>query len=130
MRLAPLVLLSLCGLTMSGTSLHAQQPTTAPTLDVYVDAPDAPGTKVTIRYVYGPDSLRGKVREMVAPAEFSLSTGAITLLAERSDRQGHVRLRIERRGKRLTGEGTGDRVRIEVTGEEIHVRAFPRTAPI
>ena len=130
MRLPPLLLVSLLGLAIPRTSARPQQPATGSVLQVRVEVPGAPGTKVNIRYVEAPDSLRGRVQEVTAPAEFTLRASAITLIAERADRQGQVRVRVERRAKRLTGEGTAELVRIEVTSDEVHVRAFPRSAPI
>ena len=50
--------------------LRAQRPVGISTLHVFVDVPGEPGTKVTLRYLAGPDSLRGKSQEFAVPADF------------------------------------------------------------
>ncbi len=120
----------LCAVATVGVPARAQHPAGMSTLQVLVDVPSAPGTKVTLRYLEGPDSLRGKSRELVVPAEFSLPGQPVTLLAERTKGHGRVRLRVEERGRDLMGEGTGDRVRIEVSEQGVRVRAYPWWLPI
>jgi len=104
---------------------RAQEQEGATALHVVVDAPGAPGTSVTLRFIAGPDSLRGKTREVTVPAAFMLPGEPMTLAAERTKGHGAVRLRVERPGTDLTGEGTADRVWIEVNGNAVHVRALP-----
>ena len=110
--------------------LRAQRPVGISTLHVFVDVPGEPGTKVTLRYLAGPDSLRGKSQEFAVPADFSLPGQPLTLLAERTNGHGRVRLRVEEPGRDLEGEGTADRVRIEVSQRGVRVRVSPWWLPI
>ena len=130
MKVPAFVFLGLCAAAAPGNRALAQTVAGDSTLRVYVEAPGAPGASVTIRYLVGPDSLRGKTQNVVAPSAFTLHVNTITLFAAPTKGQGTVRLRVERGDGRLTGEGTAEQVRIEVTGREVQVRAFPRTAPI
>jgi hypothetical protein len=104
----------LCGSMVSPTPLLSQRATAEPTLHVFVDVPDSVGLRVTLRYVEGPDSLKGTTRELVVPENFQLHVQPVTLVAERTKGHGMVRLRLEVVGG-ATGEGTGDRVRIAVS---------------
>ena len=130
MKLPALVFLTVCAVAAPGKSALAQTAAGDSTLRVFVEAPGAPGSSVTIQYLDGPDSLRGKSRDVIAPTAFTLRVSTITLFAALTKAQGRVRLRVERAAGRLTGERTAEQVRIEVTREEVHVRGFPRTAPI
>ena len=118
-------LVVLCGLSIVGWSAAGQRAAPETTLRIHVDVPDSPGTSVTLRYLEGPDSLRGKTNQVVVPVDFVVHGQRLTLVAERSMGHGHVRLRVEHGQRPLMGEGTGDRVRIAVTDGGVRVRAFP-----
>lgn len=121
-----LISVVLCGSVVSPSPLLAQRAAAEPTLRVFVDVPDSAGLRVTLRYVEGPDSLKGTTREIVAPQDFLLHVRPVTLVAERTKGHGTVRLRIEVVGRQTVGEGTGDRVRIAVSnGGGVRVRVFP-----
>ena len=107
-------------------STPAQAPRPAQLLWITVDAPGSPGATVTLRYVRGPDSLQGKTVQLTVPRHFTLQADILALVAERPRGQGAVRLRVERvGGQRLDGEGTGDRVQIQVWPDSIDVRTLP-----
>jgi hypothetical protein len=120
-----LALVTALALATQASVARAQQQEEATALHVVVDAPGAPGTSVTLRFVAGPDSLRGRTRVVTVPAAFMLPGDAMTLVAERSKGHGAVRLRVERPGTDLKGEGTADRVWIEVNGNAVQVRTLP-----
>ena len=130
MRAPFLTLAILCALAPLGVPARTQRPAGMAPLHVFLDVPGAPGTRVTLRYLDGPNSLRGKSQEFVVPADFSLPGQPLTLFAERAQGHGRVRLRVEEQGRDLMGEGTGDRVRIEVSEQGVRVRAFPWWLPI
>lgn len=112
-------------------SLVAQVPPAAPALRITVDASDAPGATVTLRYLIGPDSLRGKSVQVVVPTRFTLAANELALVAERPGNQGTVSLRVVRAsGTRLTGEGSGDRVYLHVWPDSVKVRTVPWRVPI
>jgi hypothetical protein len=119
----------ICGLAMVASGSASQGSGASTTVRVYVDVPDAPGTKVTLRYLEGPDSLKGRTQQVLVPADFLVHGQPLTLLAERSAGHGSVRLRVEQVGSSLMGEGTGDRVRIAVANDGVQVRAFPWWLP-
>jgi hypothetical protein len=106
-------------------SAGSQRAAPEATLRIHVDVPDSPGTIVTLRYLEGPDSLRGRSDEVVVPLDFVVHSPRLTLVAERSAGHGHVRLRVEHGDRPMMGEGTGDRVRIAVTNRGVQVRAYP-----
>jgi hypothetical protein len=105
----------LCGSVVAPPPLPAQRAAAQPTLHVFVDVPDSSGLHVTVRYVEGPDSLKGTTREVVVPGDFVLHVQPVTLVAERTKGHGMVRLRVEVVGRETMGQGTGDRVRIAVS---------------
>ena len=109
---------------------RAQRPAGVSTLHVFVDVPGAPGTSVTLRYLAGPDSLRGKSQQFAAPAEFSLPGQPVTLRAERTNGHGPVQLRVEELGRDVMGEATADRVRIEISEKGVRVHGSPWWLPI
>jgi hypothetical protein len=127
---ASALIAAICGLVLSGSLATAQRAADEPTLHVFVDVPDSPGTKVTLAYLEGPDSLRGKKQELVVPTDFVVHGQPLTLLAERTKGHGWVRLRVEQVGTHLMVDGTGDRVRIVVSDEGVQVRAFPWWVPL
>jgi hypothetical protein len=129
MRAWCLVLPAVCALAMNPSPLHAQHATHDVTLRVFVDVPNAPGTKVTLQYLDAPDSLKGKTQDLVVPTDFLLHTQPVTLLLERKNGHGSVQLRVEQVGSDLMGQGTGDRVRIAVSDQGVQVRAFPWWLP-
>ena len=114
------------GSVVASSPLLAQRAATGPTLHVFVDVPDSTGLHVTVRYEEGPDSLKGRTREIVVPSDFLLHVQPVTLVAERTKGHGIVRLRVEVVGRETLGEGTGDRVRIAVSNSGgVRVRVFP-----
>jgi hypothetical protein len=129
-RGSSLILATLFSLGTSGSTTATHPSAAAPTLRVIVDAPHSPGTQVKLRYLQGPDSLQGKTQELVAPTDFLLQGGTLTLLAERAKGHGAVRLRVERIGGDLMGEGIGDRVQIQMWPDSVRVRTLPWWVPI
>jgi len=71
MQAPMLALAATCALLAVATAPAVQRPDAETTLHVYVDVPDAPGTKVTLRYLEGPDSLKGTTTEVMYRPTFS-----------------------------------------------------------
>lgn len=110
-------------------SAHAQRAAPQSAFRVSVEVPDSAGMSVTLRYIEGPDSLRGKEREVVVPADFRLEAQRLTLVAERTKGHGTILLRVERVGTNLMGEGVGDRVRIVASNAGMTVLVHPWWLP-
>jgi hypothetical protein len=129
MRIVSVFIMAVTTACVAVSSVHAQQAATVFTFRVSVEVPDSSGMNVTLRYVEGPDSLRGQEREVVVPAVFQLQARRLTLIAERTKGHGTIVLRVERLGTSLRGEGAGDLVRIVVSDSGLTVRVHPWWLP-
>jgi hypothetical protein len=108
--------------------------TVTPDIRIAVVAPHAPiGTAVRIRFVSGPDSLRGTERTFSTPFHLRLQASEVAFVVERADAHGTVQVDVEAGAdgaQGVTGQGIGDRVRIELRPGHITVRTLPRSVQL
>ena len=127
---------SWCGAILIGTAapaiLAGQQPSAqASKLRVIVETPDTAGVKVRLTFLDGPESLKGKRQEVIAPDTFVVEASTLTLVVERAEGPGAVWLRVERLGgNHVMEERGGNRLRLQAWPDSVKVRVLPSWMPL
>ena len=100
-------------------------------LRVIVETPDTAGVKVRLTFLDGPDSLKGKRQEIMAPDTLVVEASTLTLVVERAEGPGAIWLRVERLGgNQGMDEGGGNRLRLQAWPDSVKVRVLPSWMPL